>query len=348
MKGISTYGAVATKIRGMRSHLLTTEDYERIASCPNVREIAVFLKGHPSYGPVLEELDPDNMRREDFERRIIRSVFLDFEKIAHFLDRPHKDLLTVFSVEYELRLLNNLIRNIYNRYTEQTDYSVYRAMFEGSPNFDFDRVIAARDMDSMIDALKGSPYREPLNRIRKMTEDPTLFDYETAISRFHFSYYFEALKKINDKAEREVLLDVRGSEIDMLNIIWIYRSKAYYSMSAKEISDFLIPACHKLRPAQLADMAAAKSAEEVLGIVAGTRYAKSFDISDPEAMESAYKTHIEKLNAKIRREHPYSFAVIGAYAYDKKTEVDRIVRITESVRYGYDPKLIMDVLDIQR
>jgi len=348
MKGITTYGAVATKIRGMRSHLLTTEDYEKIAACPSVREIVMFLKGHPSYGEVLEELDPDNMRRESFERMILRSVFRDFAKIAHFLDRQHKDLLTVFSVEYELRLLNNLIRNIYNRYSEQSDLSVYRPMYEGSPNFDFDRVIKAKDMDSMINALEGSPYQAPLLKIRKMSDKPTLFDYETAITRFHFSYYFDALKKIDDHAERDVLLEIRGSQIDMLNIVWIYRSKAYYKMTAKEITDFIIPACHKLKPAQIARMAAAPNAEEVLNIVAETRYAKSFDLTDPESMEEAVNAHIEKLNAKTRRDYPYSFAVIGAYAYDKKAEVDRIVRITESVRYGYDPKVILDALHIQR
>lgn len=348
MKGISTYGAVATKIRGMRAHLLTTEDYERIASCPNVREIVIFLKGHPSYAPVLEELDPDNMRREAFERMILRSVFRDFAKIAHFLDRQHKDLLTVFSVEYELRLLNNVIRSIFNRYSEQTDLSVYRPMYEGSPNFDFDKVIKAKDMDSLIAALDGSPYQQPLMKIRAMADSPTLFDYETAINRFHFSYYFDALKKIDDSAEKDVLLEIRGSEIDMLNIIWIYRSKAFYSLSAKEITDFLIPAYHKLKPRQVAMMAAAASAEEVLSMVAETRYGKSLDISEPDKLESASKAYINRLNARIRREHPYSFAVIGAYAYDKKAEVDRIVRITESVRYGYDPKIIMDALDIQR
>lgn len=348
MKGINTYGAVATKIRGMRSHLLTIDDYTRMATAANVRDIVTFLKNHPSYGPVLEDLDPDNMRREAFERMILRSVFRDFSKIAHFLDRKRKDLLTVFSTQYELRLVNNVIREIYNKYTEKIDLEVYRPMYEGSPNFDFDKTVKSKTIDSLITALEGSPYREPIYMVRHSCADPQLFDYETALSRFYFSFFWEALKKIDSSADKEVMMDVHGSEIDMLNIIWIYRAKAYYSMDPKEILRFLIPAYHRLKATQVAQMVSASSAQEVLKLIESSRYAKSFDTSDPQSMERDLTNRITKMNERIRREHPYSFAVIGAYAHDKKMEVDRIVRITESVRYGYDPKLIINALDIQR
>ena len=347
MKGISTYGAVATKIRGMRSHLLSTEDYERMASAGSVKEIVTFLKSHPSYAPVLEDLDPDNMRREAFERMILRSVFRDHSKIAHFLNQKHKDLLTVFATQYELRLINNCIRMMYNKYLDRIDLSVYRPMYEGSPNFDFDKVIAADDIDSLIRALERSPYQEPIKKVRDQAENAELFDYETALNRFYFSYFWEAIRKIDSSEDRDVMMDIHGSEIDMLNLIWVYRAKAYYSVSGKEISGFLIPAYHKVKPRQIAEMVAANSPEEVLKLIAQTKYARVFDTSDPGGMETAYKAHITHLNAKVRREHPYSFAVIAAYSADKKEEVDRIVRITESVRYGYAPKLIMEVLNIQ-
>ena len=68
MKGLSEYGAAATKIRGMRARLMKTEDYARMASASSVKEIVNFLKGHPAYANVLKAVDPDNTRREVVER----------------------------------------------------------------------------------------------------------------------------------------------------------------------------------------------------------------------------------------------------------------------------------------
>ena len=347
MSGISTYGAVATKIRGMRAHLLKNEDYARLANCPNVREIVVYLKSHPSYGPILEDVDPDNMRRETVERIILRSVFNDFAKIAHFLDRDRKKFLRVYAAQYELRLINNVIREIFNPHTDPVNLSVYRPMYEGSPNFDFDKVIAAKSIEELAAALEGSVYLAPIEKTMKNLDNPALFDYETAVNRFYFAYFWEALKTINSKSDKDTLMDIHGTEIDFLNILWIYRAKAFYKVTPQEIYNFLIPAYHKLKNYQVVQMVGAQSAAEVLNLIAQTGYGKYLDPQDPSSLERAYMLHIAKMNTKTRRDNPYSFAVIGAYAHDKKNEVDRIVRIAESVRYGYDPKLILSALDIE-
>ena len=347
MKGMTQYGAVATKIRGMRSHLLTTEDYNRLANCQNVRDVVAFLKSHPCYSEPLEGLDTNNMRRETFERLLLHSIFLDFGKISHFLDRKQKKFLDVYAVRYDLRLLNDIIREIFNKHSEPVDLGVYRRMYLESKNMNFEKIYKAQSIEELLAGIEGTIYYEPIYRVKTELNDPVLFDYETALSRFYFSYFWQQLELFNSKFDKETLLEVHGVEIDLLNMIWVYRSKTYYDLDAKEIYRFLIPASHKLKPRQLAMMIGSQTKEELMQHAGETYYRKYIDPRDASSLERAYTEQISKINDKNRKSYPYSFAVIEAYLYDKQTEVDRLVRIAESVRYGYDPKLIINALNIR-
>lgn len=347
MKGMSQYAAVATKIRGMRSHLLKIDEYTALASRSNVREIVVYLKNHPSYREPLAEIDPDNMRREHFERVLMHSIFLDFGKISHFLDSKQKRFLDVYATHYDLRLINNIIREILNSHADPVDLTIYREMFTKSRNLVFDRIAGAKTIDELLEGLSGTIYYEPVHMVKNTLEAPELFDYETALNRFYFSYFWNELDKFHSQFDRETLLGVHGFEIDMLNMIWIYRSKAYYNVSAGEIYRYLIPAYPKLKTRQIADMVAAKDTAELMKIISSTYYRKYIDVNDPSSLETAYEKGMSHINDKNRKEYPYSFAVIEAYLFDKRTEVERVVKIAESVRYGYDPKLILSLLNIR-
>jgi len=345
MKGMSRYAAVATKIRGMRSHLLKNEDYYQLASKSSIRDVVVWLKSHPSYTGPLKDIDPDNMRRETFERVLLHSVFLDFGKIANFLDREQKRFLDVYATHYDLRLINNIIREIFNKHVVPVDLGIYREIYARSRNFSFDRIIGAGSIEALIEGLQGTIYCEPVRKIHDSMDEPELFDYETALNRFYFTYFWDELNRYHSAFDRETLLEVHGFEIDMLNMIWIYRAKAYYDLSAAEISSFLIPAYPKLRPGQIAEMISAGSINELINCMSRTYYRKYIDPGDPDSIGRAYESGMTKINDQNRKKYPYSFAVIEAYLFDKRTEVENLIKLAESVRYGYNPKLIIDALN---
>ena len=346
MKGMSQYGAVATKIRAMRSHLLKKEEYEYIANCSSVTDMINYLKGHPGYSAALQNMDTVNLRREYAERHLANAVFMDIEKISHFLDNKQKKFLAVYSTIFELRFLNNVLRCIFNKYTDISGLTVYRPMFENTKNFRFDAVIQVTDIPGLIDALSGSIYQPPIQKTYEMLENAKLFDYETSLSRFYFSNFWSELEKFHSSFDKETLLEVHGVELDLLNIIWVYRTKAYYDVPPRDIFQFLIPAHHKLKQSQLTSMVLAESPEEVLRLVEGTYYSKYISREDNTSLERAYNETLSQINAKTRLKYPYSFAVIESYIYDKRIEAERIIRIAESVRYGYDPALILKVLQI--
>ena len=255
-------------------------------------------------------------------------------------------MLSVYDTFFELRFINNVVRQIFNSFTDPVDLSVYRAMYSGSKNFNFNAVVSAASIEELIRALEGSKYSEPIEHLYKTLDDPGLFDYETALNRFYFSDFWEQVNRFNSGYDRQVLLEVHGVEIDMLNMIWIYRAKTYYNISPQEISRFLIPAYHDLKPREVSAMAAAQSTGELMNIIGRTKYRRYINTANPSSMEDTRDFLIDSINDKNRKKYPYSFAVIESYIFNKRTEIEHLIRITESVRYGYDPGTILKGLKI--
>ena len=101
-------------------------------------------------------------------------------------------------------------------------------LFGKHANFNFSIVATSTDIADLILNLKDSIFYEPLSSLQNKS-DLRLFDYEIALDLF----YFKTLWKVKDtfnKKDREVLTHTYGRQIDMLNIMWIYRTKKYYTV----------------------------------------------------------------------------------------------------------------------
>ena len=347
MHGISKYAALAAKIRGMRSYLLTEEELVHLAQTGSVREIAVYLKNHPGYSKALERLDPDNMRRETFERLLLYSSVRDVNKIYMFLDHDQRKYFNASFIRVEIRFLKNCLRQIYNKYTDSVDLSIYRLFFtEKHCSFDFDKVFKAQTRDEFIRSLDGTIYEEPIRRMREINRDPDLFEFQRCLDMFYYTYIWAAVKKYGDKYDREILLKTNGEDIDLLNLLCICRIKAYFDVPESEIYHYLIPAYYKLKRSQIVSLAACADTDEFMRACKNTYYGKYIAEEDPEKLEETYISHMEDTYRKLRRSDPYSFAVVEAFIFNKRTEIEQLISITESVRYGYPPKTILENLHI--
>ena len=347
MRGISKYGALAAKIRGMRSYLLTDEELIRLSGMDSVKDIAVYLKGHPGYKNALESLDPENMRRETFERLLIYSAVRDMRKIYLFLDYDQRKYFEKSFIRIEIRFLKNCLRQAFNKYTGSADLAIYKNLFERSGvSFDVDRALKASSPEEFVRALDGSVYEEPIRRLRQVEPSPSLFEYQRCLDMFYYSYIWDAAKKFGDKYDREVLLKTSGEDIDLLNLLCIYRIKAHFDVKPEEIFHYLIPVSYKLRRPQLAALVKCSGTDEFMAACKNTYYGKYIDQSSPEKLELTYVSHMESTYAKMRRDYPYSLAVVEAFIFNKRTEIEQLISITESVRYGYPQRTILENLNI--
>ena len=347
MQGISKYGALAAKIRGMRSYLLTEEELVRLAGMNSVKDIVLYLKNHPGYSRALAAFDPEAFGRESFERLLVYSAVIDNRKIYMFLDHDQRQYFRKAFIKTEIRFLKNRLRLIFNPYTSPVDLSIYRTLFTDKHcSFNFDKVFRAETPEEFIRALDGTIYEEPLRRLREINPAPDLFEYQRCLDMFYYTYIWDAAKKYGDKYDREVLMKTNGEETDMLNLMCIYRIKAHFDVPEAEIFHYLIPAYYKLKRPQLAGLAACRDTDEFMKACKNTYYGRYIDTDAPGRLEADYISHMEKNYDRMRRNYPYSFAIVEAYSFNKRTEIEQLISITESVLYGYPQKTILENLHI--
>ena len=88
-------------------------------------------------------------------------------------------------------------------------------------------------------------------------------------------YFTDVWKKIGTFRQpqmQSVLREVFGTQIDWLNIMWIYRAKRFFNQNAVEIYAMLIPVHYKLKKTEIRQMAEAQQVGEIIKIVSNTAY----------------------------------------------------------------------------
>ncbi|MFR4318901.1 MAG: V-type ATPase subunit [Eubacterium sp.] len=67
-----------------------------------------------------------------------------------------------------------------------------------------------------------------------------------SLDLFFFSYIWNHQDLFVPKGEEKYFVDSIGSQADLLNLMWIFRCKNYYSVSESQIYSFLIPIYYNL------------------------------------------------------------------------------------------------------
>ena len=107
MGSVMTYSGIVTKIRAMQSKLLSSEDYENVASMRNVMEVASFLKEHPSYGEFFYEVDESLFHRGNIEKILYQSLYRDYTKLYRFSSLKQRKFLKLYLKSFEVELINS-------------------------------------------------------------------------------------------------------------------------------------------------------------------------------------------------------------------------------------------------
>ena len=142
-------------------------------------------------------------------------------------------------------------------------------------------------------------------------------------------FYMTQWKRLNrlDKPNRTVLRGILGAEIDLINILWMYRLKRYHRITGDATFGYLVPIRYKLSREITRRMAESATAKALLDEVADSPYAKDFGRLKTgeytsEAWENGRSTP-EQMLAEIigrryqvaARRYPNSLAPVLAYLY---------------------------------
>lgn len=333
MGNLMSYSGIVTKIRAMQAKLLTERDFEDIAGLRSVPEVVEYLKGKPAYAEYMGHLDESLYHRGDVEKLLYQSFFNDYTRIFRFAGIDQKKFLKEYWKRYEVDLINYCLRIVFNRYDMPFDLKYKKRFFDRYSDISIDKLVTSKNIEELVDNLRGTEYYEPLKRLRD-SGAATLFDYDLALDIYYFSTVWKKVKRILKSKEREMFLRNFGTKIDLLNLQWIYRAKKYYHMLAPDIYSLTIPYQYRLKLEEFKALVEAPTVEEFEHKLADSYYVRRYQIGDELTLERRYKDILKYIYMVDRRRNPYSIASINTYLFLKEEEINKLTTALECIRYG--------------
>jgi V/A-type H+-transporting ATPase subunit C len=266
------------------------------------------------------------------------STYHDFSKIYHFAGTSQKKYLEFYFMKYEITTLKACMRNIMDSRNRATAMLVDKH-FKRHSKLNIDQLITSFTMEDFINNLSGSVYEKTIKKVYEL-ENPTLFDYEMSLDLFFFNYIWNHQNIFVPKREKKHFEKSFGSQCDLLNILWIYRMKHYYTVSYSQIYSFLIPINYNLDLSVIKAFVEAENDDVFFGILNSCYYGRVYGFNDVDDMETQFGGILNTIYMQDFKESPYSLACINAYLHLKNLDVAKVVTAMECIRYGYKPDAI--------
>jgi len=237
---------------------------------------------------------------------------------------------------YEIDLIDYCLRIVINHYKRPFDLHYKKEFFDRYSQLSIDRLITSRTTDELVDNLKGTEYYDPLKKLQD-AQKVTLYDYDLALELYFFTTLWKARKKMLKKEDLELYERDCGSQIDLLNMQWIYRAKKYFNMKPADIYQLILPIHYRLSTDLIKGMVEATTLEELQTLCNQTPYARRYESTEQLTMEQMYSECLHHLYTIDRRRNPYSIAAVNTYLFLKEEEIKKLTTALECIRYGLTP-----------
>ncbi len=171
--------------------------------------------------------------------------------------------------------------------------------------------------------------------------------YEDSVPKIEEGYFTKIWKEIDawkGKKTQRVLREVFGTQIDWLNLMWMYRSKKFFGQQPNEIAAILIPIRYKLSHAQMKALLEAEQIGQYLELVAQTPYFKGKQALVQIQDEVSYRRIMQAMYQRVCGKYPSSMAPVFYYLYEKEQEIARLTTALEGIRYQVPGKDIRELI----
>lgn len=126
-----------------------------------------------------------------------------------------------------------------------------------------------------------------------------------------------------------------GIQIDLLNIIWIYRAKKYYSLDEEQLRKIIIDVTYKLSKKSIDKMIKANALDDIKDVLMATQYREIMK-DDDFSIERNERYYLYKLYKKIFRTSMFDSSIIYCYMYLQEIQDNNIINIIGGIKYGLD------------
>lgn len=322
------YPNINAKLRGMYSKRITKEDLEDLIKQPNLKTAISMLK---SKNPLFKDVD-ENIDRLEIESLLEQSQIDDIKKIMKLLEKKDKEEFYIFLLQYEIKCVKSILRKLFAE--NKTNDIIVENVKRWTDEL-FDDIKGIQTVESFYEfsqAIKRMKYGKILNKYKGL-EKANLFEIENTIDKTYFEHLYDiAGKNANFKK-------IVGSEIDLLNISWIYRLKKYYNFDKNSIINFLIKRYYKISKKTINQLIEANSYEEYSEALKQTKYKQI--AQDEDYINQYVDKYLYKINKTVFKQDISTNAYIYAYINIIEYENNDIINTIEGLRYNVEKAEIL-------
>lgn len=337
MAGTSGSIALATKVHAMFGKRLTGENYRELVRKQSVGEIAVYLKQQTYYADLLHDVNESSVHRGQLENVLRRAIYEDYTRMLVYISPNGRKFYRFFLVRMEIDEILSYLR--YLNAGRETEYLFsLPSYFAEHADFDLYSLAKVRSFDELLRLLANTPYGEILKKYDPASADvQDSVQIDNAFDRYYYQYLNRAIENNFAGQDKDKLKRAVGVQIDLLNITQIIRLKRYFNAPAEYIRSLLIPHTVRVKRETLDKMVESADADAALAVLADTRYAEFFAQGSFEYIEEGANRVLYDYNRKLLATSTSSAVAMMAYLNLKQLELQNIITIIESVRYGLHP-----------
>lgn len=338
------YSALFAKIKAMYGKRLRREDYEELIRKKSVGEIAAYLKRNPRYESALSDISPSDIHRRDLERHLKSVIFSEYFKISKFVFQKSKDTFDTLIMRYEIDVLKNMLWLLDGGKIGEFEYYLNLPDFlKKNDDLPLSALASARDYAQFMQKLKGTKFEKPLLKFLNLSYPVKNFDIEMALDQFYFRQILSRKNKAG-KSDKKALEAIVVSDIDLMNMLWIYRARFHYNLPKETVYNLVIPYYHKLNRDMISALTESPDATAFLELARQTSYARVFESTDPREMDLQYKRYLFQLNEKQLHRNENNFGIVISYLNILEVEIKNIISIIEGIRYSLEPEQVREYL----
>lgn len=336
------YSGINSKIKAMRSNLFKYQDYFELSKLISVEDIAHKLENFPVYKKFVSQLDSQHLHRGNIESKLALSLMSDFERIYNFIpDYELKKYLGAFFLRNEIHFIKLILCMICDKRDIEYSLPELNFLIGKKLRINVDKLKNSSSIEEFINNLRGTEFYNLLNELYSHSHN--LFELEMKLDLYYYMHLWKLQKKYLHGKNKLILSKIKGTEIDLINISWIYRMKKYYNFDSAILFSYLIPNKYKLTAEEISSLVAANTMSEFEKIVYNTYYGSLFENKNVKIERVLYNC-LSKIYYRFYVRAGANISYVVYYIYLKEIEVNNITSIIEGIRYGLESQKILGYL----
>lgn len=322
------YPNLNAKLKGMYEKRISKSDLEDLVKQNNLKNAILLLK---SKYDIFKNSD-ENIDRLEIESLLEKDQINNILKIKKLLNKKDTEIFEMFLLQYEIKCVKSIFRKLFSN--DKTDDIVIQKvkMWTVTLFSDIKGIETVQNFYEFFEAVKRMKYNKILKKYQEQ-DNINVFEVENEIDKLYFETLYDMIK--NEVNSKKII----GSEIDLLNVLWIFRIKKYYNFEKEKINQILIKRYYKLKPNTMKKIEQTNTFEEIKEIMKDTVYKDVF--FDENNLEENIDKYLYEINKKIFRNDMTSIAYVLAYVNMIDYENKDIINTIEGIRYNMDKTEIL-------